>query len=629
MRPDRLVPAGIFVLAVGWHWLQGRFLPTPVLLPDELHAARGVHSLYSALLAPLWLGSVGTGYALAKLAGAVLVAAASWPTYRLARLGAGPALAGVAAAAAVLAPATLAASQIGGLALAYPASALATLWLARYLASGDARAGAAALAGFAVAAAAWPPLILLLLAAVIAVGARSFAARRLAQWPRAAALIAVPALAYAGYYVARTASPAFARVADGGWSTLPHSSAAGFGAFALGLGVLPAIAAFGAALDRRRPVRLPIGGFFVVGTVLLALAGGIEAANAPGPGTRVVELTLLPILPMLMALAANALTRPYPRPAMLALGAAATLLVAAVPSAVSGSFEPRAPGVELARRLGSAPLVWWVSIVIAVALVAFGPRVVGLKGGRRWRTGGVVLLVLLVLAAGEVAAGGSARRVARQDVRSGSPVLPTGSSSVAVLADGPIDRRTATLLFWNRDAEIVEPPLPARQIDPLTGTITPALPETDYVFDTEGARVSGAIVARTPAGTLIRPAPPSQAAEVVEGLYADGWSGALTTYRRFSVYGPGTVRVTASRRAWSGAAVPGHVTILIGPLNRNPRVAAQFTLGRQGERMVLLRAPAQPFQVIVESDTFVPARYGASDPRALGVQLGFHYRAAR
>ena len=198
-----------------------------------------MHNLYVVALAPLWHGSVGTGYALAKLAGAVLVASVSWPAYRLARLGSGPALAGVAAAAAVLAPATLAASQIGGLALAYPVSAFATLWLARYLAAGRARDGAAALAGFAVAAAVWPPLVLLLLAAVIAVAARSFEARRLVRWPDAAALIAIPALAYAGYYIARAASPTFAAVADGGWSDLPRSSVAGFGAFALGVGVLP------------------------------------------------------------------------------------------------------------------------------------------------------------------------------------------------------------------------------------------------------------------------------------------------------------------------------------------------------------------------------------------------------
>ena len=196
--------------------------------------------------------------------------------------------------------------------------------------------------------------------------------------------------------------------------------------------------------------------------------------------------------------------------------------------------------MELARRLGSAPLVWWLSIVIAVALVVLGPRVVGLKGGGRWRTAGVVLLVLLVLAGGEVAAGASAHRGSLAAARTGTRTLATGSSSVAVLADGPLDRRTATLLFWNRDAVIVEPPLSARQIDPLTGAISPALPSTEYVFDTEGARVSGPVVTRTPSGTLIRPAPPSQAAEVVEGLYPDGWSGAQTTYRRFSVHGPGT-----------------------------------------------------------------------------------------
>jgi hypothetical protein len=638
-EPDRLVPAGVFVLALAWHWLQGRWLPTPVLLPDELRAAdgaraiaggarSGAQSLYSLTSAPLWLGGVGTGYALAKLGGAVLVAAASWPAYRLARLGAGPALSGFAAAIAVLAPATLAASLIGGLALAYPVAALATLWLARYLGSGEARSGAASLAGFAIAAAAWPPLVLLLLAAVIAVAARSFEARSLARWPGAAALIAVPALVYAGYYTARAASPAFALVADGGWRDLPRSSLAGFGAFALGLGVLPAIAAFGAALDRRRPVRLPIGGFFVVGCVLLALAGAIEAANAPGPGTRVVELTLLPILPALAALAANALTRPYPRPAMLAVGAVATLAVAAVPRAVSDGFEPRAPGLELARRLGSTPWAWWLTIAIAVALVALGPRVVGIKGGWRRRTALLVALVLVAVAAGEVAAGASARREARATLRSSPRTLPTGSSSVAVLADGPVDRRTATLLFWNPHAEIVEPPLPARQIDPLTGTITPSLPSSDYVLDTAGARVSGAIVARTPAGTLIRPSPPSQAAETVQGLYPDGWSGAQATYRRFSVHGPGGVQVTASRRAWSGAPVPGHVTVLIGPLDRTPRVAAQFVLGRQAERTLLLKAPSQPFQVIVQSETFVPARYGASDPRALGVQLSFRYQAA-
>jgi hypothetical protein len=636
-EPDRLIPVGIFVLALAWHWLQGRWLRTPILLPDELNAADGANwvlgaargtgqGLYSIVTAPLWLGSVGTGYALTKLAGAVFVAAASWPTYRLARLGAAPALAGVATVMAVLAPTTLAASMVGGLALAYPLSALATLWLARYLRAGETRSGALALIGFALAAAVWPPLVLLLLAAVLAVAARSFKARRLLRWPDAAALIAVPALGYAGFYIARAASPAFATVANGGWTELPRSTVAGFGSFALGLGVLPMIAAFGAALDRGRPGRLVIGGFFILGSILLALGGGIEAANAPGRGTRVVELTLLPILPALAALAANALTRPYPRPSMLALGAVATLGVAAVPTAVSTGFEPRAPGLDLARRLGSAPLLWWVSIVIAFVLVMLAPRVIGLRGGRQRLAAVAVLLVLVVLATGEIAAGESARREA---ARSGRPILPTGSSTVGVLADAPVDRRTATLLFWNRKAELIEPPFAARQVDPLSGTITPPLPSTSYVFDPGGARVSGRVISRNPSGTLIRPSSPSQAAEAVEGLYPDGWSGAQAAYRRFAVQGLGVVQVTASRRAWSGANVPGRVTVLIGPLDGTPHVAAKFHLGRQEERVLRLRAPAQPFQVIVQSDTFVPAQYGAQDPRALGVQLSFSYQAGR
>ena len=318
----------------------------------------------------------------------------------------------------------------------------ATLWLARYLASGEARDGAAALAGFALAAAAWPPLVLLLLAAVVAVaralvrgappravagrggadrdpGARL---RRLLRRPRRVAGVRGRWRTAAGATCRDPRSPASGRSRSGSacCRRSRRSAPPSTGRRA------------DAAADRRllrardRPARAR------------GRNRGRERARREARASW--SSPCCPILPALMALAANALTRPYPRPAMLAVGAVATLAVAAVPRAVSDGFEPRAPGVELARRLGSAPLVWWLSIVIAVVA-----RDAGAAGGRdqgRARRGSQPSWCYSCCSRSRPASSPPAARPARVagTLHGRLPVLPTGSSSVAVLVDGPVDR---------------------------------------------------------------------------------------------------------------------------------------------------------------------------------------------
>lgn len=581
-RPDAAVPIAVFLAGVLLHWLQGRWIASPFLLPDELHAADGARSLvvdaragtqtlYSLVTAPLWLAGTGTAYGLVKLAGAVAVSAVAFPAYALARSAARAWLAGAAALGAVAAPATLFASAVGPVAFAYPlASAGALLTLrGRYV---------LAFLALALAAACWPPALWLLMPCALHALVR--------LWPRPGALVAVSVLGYAGFYAARDHSAAFALAVDR-ISHVPATALASLGAFALGLGLLPLLAVL---------ARSKATGLLLLALPFLALGSAVE--SAPLGGRRPAEAVLLLAAPLALAAAAAAVERPRLRRAPLAL-VGAVLAVALVPGRETGSFDPRAPGLELAHVLGLKPLELGGALLLA--------WVAGRRGSRAAAVG-LAALVAGGLAAGVAVSGGS-RSVALPPGRVG--VLTAAATPEPVL-DG--------LLFWNRLAEPVSPRLDQRTVDAETGRYSPPVESAPLLLDLGGDRVVGEVAGMTALGPLIRPAQPVRAVESVGGLYGDGWSGALAIYRRFQAPAAGRLDLVVSRAAWGGPEVPGHVTISgVGPtrvLQIHPKQTVKLTL----------RTPPRPFSVVVDSQTFSPKQFGQADSRQLGVQLSFTYR---
>jgi hypothetical protein len=136
----KLVLAALFVASAAYHALQSRFHLTPAIFTDELlhsklaqsfaagdgFSLRGEPFFFPSALpalfqAPAWLAdSMPGGYALAKMANALVMSAAVFPAYWVARALVRPSYALLTAAAAVAAPAMLYHSYLVSEALAYP-----------------------------------------------------------------------------------------------------------------------------------------------------------------------------------------------------------------------------------------------------------------------------------------------------------------------------------------------------------------------------------------------------------------------------------------------------------------------------------------------------------------------------
>jgi hypothetical protein len=162
-----------------------------------------------------------------------------------------------------------------------------------------------------------------------------------------------------------------------------------------------------------------------------------------------------------------------------------------------------------------------------------------------------------------------------------------------------------------------------------------------YVVADPKVGVDGQVIATGGAGlALYRVSGPLRLESTTEGITADGWSGPTAVYTRFTSPGgrPGTLAVTVSRKAWSGADVPGAVTIDVGRLVEG---AAGFELGKitarrnwvihsGTERVFRMPAPAPPFRAEVRIDpTFSPSDFGSPDTRQLGAQVTFRLQPGR
>jgi hypothetical protein len=314
-RPPRRVSARvwlvlIFVAAAAYHAVQGTLHVTPAVFTDELlHSKlaqafadgnpfeiRGEHVFFPAFLpallqAPAWLaGDTETAYAIVKAVNAIVMSAAVFPVYWLARRLVRPSFALLAAAAAVAAPALLYDAYLLSEPLAYPVFVTAFAVLVRALDAPSARWGLAAIAVSAVAVGTRVQFVALPLVFAALVAARPRELRR--HTVPALGLVALVAAALVGGTALLGTYSGLTLLDYDPWQVIRWSGwTAALLPFAAGLVIVPG-AILGLSLGAARPrsrteaafARLALG----VGALFVLQAGLIAAGESQRPLERYV-----------------------------------------------------------------------------------------------------------------------------------------------------------------------------------------------------------------------------------------------------------------------------------------------------------------------------------------------------
>ena len=444
------------------------------------------------------------------------------------------------------------------------------------------------------------------------------------------------------------------------------------GAFTIGIGVLPVVAALAFLVPRRKDP--PDRGVTTLRVVLgLAMVGfgAYTAVKAAYLSTvfadRVAERNLIYASPLVFAATAAVLERRLLQLWALPTAALGVLyLLVATPYQMEFHFSYDAPGLAILSRAnrdyGWTPehaqnvLLWMLAgataTLLAVALLRERPRAATAIAGT------AAVLVLAWTMTGQLAAASASNSFSRDFLRN-LPAPPdwvdraTGGKPTLYLGQKIADANGLYLHeFWNRSIKQVwsldgSAPGPGPTLTPnltsRTGTLA-ADPGYDYVLAERSIDLVGTIVEEKGGWRLYRIRRPLRLATSTSGIYSDGWVGAdheadivTARYNRFATPGSraGSMLVTVSRKAWCGKDIPGKVTIRIGPLALGPErngVLQSVTQERSWvvnackERTFTIPAPPPPFHVEVAIDgTFVPNELdpAQSERRRLGAQVGF------
>ena len=651
------------------------------------HAARrgepyGFHSLYAYLISPAWLfHGTARAYGIAKYIGVFTMATAVFPVYWLARLVVSSRAALFAAAGAAAIPAFAYSDLLVPEPLAYAWAALSLFLIAKALIERNKRWIAAALAACIVAHWVRGELTLLLpvfaLASLFLVWTTEQARSWRTTWSRwdwvGAVALGIGALilfsgimSHSHTWLISTGYYRHRMIDYGLWAA---------GALTIGLGVLPVVAGLAALFrprEERRSAELrAFTALFAASVVAFGLYTAAKAAYLSTVfATRVEERNLIYLAPLLFIATALWFDRPRLRivPLLVAAGFAG-YLVAATPYALDEVPYSDAFGLSVLatanRDLSFAPsgVQWMLLGVLGVTLILLlAPRLLV-----RWRyASGVALAVTaaVVLAwnlTAQISAGNYSNTAAHARLDAfprpvdwldretqGRPALFLGQN-----VDAGEAITIWTLEFWNPTLKHVwsidgTAPGPGPTLTPdlvqLDGRLYPD-PPVDYVVADKGIDLVGTKL-ETPQQTgwqLFRIEHPLRVQHSVTGISPDGWTlGKVpAAYSQYTTPGkrPGYVAVSVSRSAWHGPDKPGHVTIAVGKLvkgaDKQPhlgRVTAvrHWVVHSAIGRTFVIPTPPPPIRVEVSvTPTFSPRDYGSSDPRELGVQVGFSFAPRR
>jgi hypothetical protein len=698
-RLDTLIPLlfAYCVLAGLYVWQAWR-RETPTIFTDELEftqisraiadtgepARRGVAygftSLVPWLTAPAWwLSSVVDAFEAVKYLQALVMTAAIFPAYLLARLVVSRPWALFAAIATVAAPALSYAPILVEEPFAYPAGTLSLYLTLRATTAPGRRSVGLAVAGCVLASLVRSQLAALFLVLGLSLGALAWRSPRVQAWRSGwsrwdwagAVLLGLGAVFFFSAVMstgsdewARTTNFYKGRILDYGlWAT---------GAFAIGLGIVPVIAALAGIVRRREEWSDPrLRGYAIVTAAAFAVFIWYAAVKGAYLSTTfsslVVERNLIYLAPLAFAGTALLLEQLVVRWwAALAAGALVLVAVASTPTKLDLFPYYEAPGLSMlalwnrewhwpAGRVDAAIIV----VAIAATAVVIGLRL--LRGRRRGALVAVGLVAVFVLAwnlTNEVyAAYGEydlAERMSRNFTQPHDWVdRAAGDGSVTLVGQqfGTDYNGIHLLEFWNRSIDkvwSVDPASPAPGPGPTQtpdlikadGTLWPS-PGTDYALAVNGVALQSPVAAhQQQAGqTLYRlGGGPLKLRYSQSGVFSDGWMSQRAAYNRFDLRPDelGLARVELRQTFCATNAPIVKATIKLGPLrvgsDRQPALARvtdtrHVAIEPCGRRLLIMRPPPGPWRVEIEAGpTFVPHELDpsrTSDIRSLTSVAGF------
>ena len=695
-RLDRLlaaIPVAVVALIVlGLYFWEASSRRTPTIFSDELewsqlsrsiaatgHAAalgepRPFKSLYAYVIAPAWWAhSVGAGYAVVKYADAVFMCLTAVPVYLTARMLVPKQVAIAAGFASILTSAMFYATFILPEALAYPVFATVAYLCVRSLAGGGRRWTIAAIVGcllaievrgeLAMAGAAY------VLAAAVVIVSGPTGKRVRARWSVAdhagAAVLVLGALVVLNQIVSAR-SPEYAVVTQAFKHRMWSLGFQAGSAFAIGLGVLPAMAGLASLwLPSRRhdPAWRAFAGFTASALLTVSAYTAIKAAYLSTVfATRVEERNMIYVGPLLIVGCAVYFTsrRVWLPGIVLAAGFVTWLVTAYGYQLDYPYFE--APGYGIAVMANRSwhwdqPTIrTWMYVACAVFfVVALLPRISRVPL-RAWQ--GTTVAAALVAVAWSLTGEITSARGSNASANALVANLPKPLDWVDVASNrDPVtffgqnvgDANGVWLLeFWNKsivhdwtlDATAPRPdPTITPDVKSVDGRMHPD-PGTDYVLTSGGVEVQGTTVDTRPGLVLRRITHPWRLQTALFGRGGDGWIGSDALYARLGPGRPrGTVAVSASRSGFCNQSAPkAHVTIKVGDAALNSQFKPVLGTVRATRHRVLAncatwveKIPARPpFVVTVHVTPLVrPSDYGASDARELGAVVDWKFTPTR
>ena len=668
--------------------------PTPWLFSDEIEyaqisraisetgkpARRGVEywgaGLFPWLIAPFWwIDNLQTAYSAVNTFNALVMTAAMFPTYALARMLMARPYALLAAVGSAVAPSFIYSAMVMQEPVAYLTTATAFYVAARALAAPTRWSIGAAVAVGLVAPFVRDELILVPALMVGAVGVRfaCFGRGRVylarASTGRRIAITVAAVIAFGlAIAVARVGSGQ-AKVAFESPGTMLDQALWAWGALLVGLGVLPVVIGLAMlvpspAIGRTRSLVAFTSVFaasVALFTAYVAVKGAYQAATFE---PRISERNLVYLDPLLfIALALFAATRAI-RPWTLAAAAALTAwAISSTPLSIGQGLEGDAPGLAILSLLNKdhglsvdgANRLLYAMLALSV-FVGLAPMLLRRRRLASWIVVGAAVLAVGWSLRAETAAANYSNEFSQlfakglpqpagwvDDATGGQPAVYIGQK----IAD---PNGIWSLEFWNRAA---------RRVWSLDGTapgpgptLTPNLVSTDgrlagdpgypYAVVDKAIAIAGETVAEQGSTRLMRIDPPLRLTESLAGVFSDGWIGStkpqdsvIAGYNRFDApKKPGTVFVTLSRKAFCGPKAPGRVVIEVGTLGLGPerngaidRVTEQrgWVVDSCAERTFPIATPGGPFHVkVTVTPPFQPAALdpGNFERRYFGAQLG-------
>ena len=671
--------------------------PTPWLFSDEIEyaqisraisetgkpARRGVEywgtGLFPWLIAPFWwIDNLETAYSGVKNFNALVMTAAMFPTYALARMLVARPYALLAAVGSAVTPSFIYSAMVMQEPVAYFTAALAFYVAARALVTPTRWIIGAAVAVGIVSPLVRDELIVVPALMIGALGIRSAcfgrgrAALARASTGRRVAIALAAVIAFALALAAARVGSGQVEIAFESPNTMLDQTLWAWGALIVGVGVLPVVIGL-AMLVPARPITPTralaafvsvFGAALALFTTYVAVKGAYQAATFE---PRVSERNLAYLTPLLfIALALFAATRAI-RAWTLAVAAALTAwAIDAIPLDVGKGLAGDAPGLSILSRFysdyglgldGAYQLLY--GLLALSVFVGLAPALLRRRRLAAWIVVGAALLSVGWSARAEIVASDYSNEFSQLFFRSLPQPLgwvddATGGKPAVYIGQKIADPNGIwSMEFWNRDVRRVwsmdgTAPGPGPTLTPNIETTDGRLagdPGYEYAVADNSISIAGTTVAERGPLRLIQIAQPLRLTESIAGVFSDGWIGSTkpadsvsADYNRFDApEKPGTVFVTLSRKGFCGPPAPGRVVIEVGTLALGPQrdgVLGRVTQRRGwvvdscAQRTFPIETPGGPFHV--KATVTPPFQPSALDPgnferRYFGAQFGITF----